>query len=163
MQALICPTCGQPYRSGELACSHCGMVFIKGGKTRLISDAEIAAVEADHPRDKGRDVAQAAVSFEIDGQRLILPIDENIIIGRTSDIPDAAQPDVDLSRFGADEKGVSRRHLQIKYKGYLTYAIDLGSSNGTFHNGKRLTPQRESLLHNGDELQLGSLKIKVQL
>src|SRR5437870_13334078 len=29
--------------------------------------------------------------------------------------------------FGADEKGVSRRHLQIRYKGYLTYAIDLDS------------------------------------
>lgn len=163
MQSLTCPTCGQPYRPGELACSHCGMVFVKGGKTRLINDAEQVAMQGDHAHDRGRDVAQAAVSFEIDGQRLILPIDDNIIVGRGSDIPGDSQPDVDLTRYGADEKGVSRRHLQIRYKGYLTYAVDLGSSNGTFHNGKRLTPQRESLLHNGDELQLGSLKIKVQL
>src|SRR5260370_33287682 len=113
MQALSCPTCGQPYRPGELACSHCGMVFVKGGKTRLISDAEKAAVEADHPRDKGRDVAQAAVSFEIDGQRLIPPIDENIIIGRTREFLDDEQPDVDLSRIGSDAKGVSPPHVPV--------------------------------------------------
>jgi len=163
MQTLTCPTCGQPYRPGELACSQCGTVFVKGGKTRLIDDAEKVAIQTNQPQPKGRDVAQAAVSFEIDGQRLVLPIDESIVVGRFSDIPDDLQPDVDLSRFGADEKGVSRRHLQIRYKGYLTYAIDLDSSNGTFHNGTRLLPQRESLLRNGDELQLGSLKIKIQL
>ncbi len=54
---------------------------------------------------------------------------------------------------------VSRRHFQVVYGGENKLAIqDLGSSNGTFVNGSRIT--RAPLAH-GDEIQLGEVKIVV--
>ncbi len=91
-----------------------------------------------------------------------VPVAEVITIGRTSDIPDDSRPDVDLSAFGAGDKGVSRKHIKIKRKNILVYVADLGSTNGTLLNGRRLIPNAERLLRNGDELQLGRLKIKVK-
>jgi len=91
-----------------------------------------------------------------------VPVAEVITIGRISDIRDDARPDVDLSLFGAGDKGVSRKHIKIKRKNILVYVADLGSTNGTLLNGRRLIPNAERLLRNGDELQLGRLKLKVK-
>jgi hypothetical protein len=50
------------------------------------------------------------------------------------------------------EIGVSRRHAKIRPRpnGYMLY--DLGSSNGTYVNGKRI---EQSVLHDGDEIRIG--------
>jgi pSer/pThr/pTyr-binding forkhead associated (FHA) protein len=162
-EMLTCPMCGQRYRIGELACPRCGNVFNKGGKTRQITDEEKTASQLDRAARSGHDTSQASVMFQIEGQNLILPIGDRIIVGRVSNIPGDSEPDVDLAPYGADEKGVSRQHLQIRYQGFKTYAADLGSSNGTWLNGQRLTAQTEHLLHDGDELRLGRLKVTVKL
>lgn len=47
---------------------------------------------------------------------------------------------------------VSRRHAEIRRSGDEYWLIDLGSSNGTFVNGRRITQHR---LSNGDQIQLG--------
>jgi pSer/pThr/pTyr-binding forkhead associated (FHA) protein len=41
--------------------------------------------------------------------------------------------------------------------------MDLGSSNGTYVNGKRLNPNVEHMLGNGDVVALGKLKIQILL
>jgi pSer/pThr/pTyr-binding forkhead associated (FHA) protein len=41
--------------------------------------------------------------------------------------------------------------------------MDLGSANGTFVNGKRLNPNVEQTLNNGDIIALGKLKMQVLL
>ena len=38
---------------------------------------------------------------------------------------------------------------------------DVGSANGTFLDGQRLTPYLPHVLKDGDELQLGRIKLKV--
>ena len=159
---LICPVCGQRYRVGELACPRCGNVLVKGGKTRQISEAEKAATHLDQPMRSGHASSQASVIFQIGGRSLILPIGETITVGRASNLPGDAEPDVDLGPYGADEKGVSRHHLQIRYQGFQTYVSDLNSSNGTWLNGQRLAARAEHLLHDGDELRFGRLKVKVK-
>ncbi len=161
-EMLNCPICGQRYRIGELACPRCGNVLVKGGKTRQITEEEKSASQLDQPVRSGQDTSQASVMFEIDGRDLILPIGDRITVGRASSIPGDAEPDVDLGPYGADEKGVSRHHLQIRYQGFKTFASDLGSSNGTWLNGQRLVAETEHLLHDGDELRLGRLKVTVK-
>jgi pSer/pThr/pTyr-binding forkhead associated (FHA) protein len=70
-------------------------------------------------------------------------------------------PDVDLTDDGLPAQTVSRRHAGIfKQKGNLVVE-DLGSVNGTFINGKRLSPYLPELLSDGDILQLGRLVINV--
>jgi predicted component of type VI protein secretion system len=71
-------------------------------------------------------------------------------------------PDVDLTPFGAIERGVSRRHLRIRCPDYLLYVTDLGSRNGTWLNGHIILPGAERLLRSGDTLQLGALRIRVK-
>ena len=55
---------------------------------------------------------------------------------------------------------VSRRHCQFFEKNGLLLVKDMGSSNGTFLNGKRIEGQR--VLEPGDELTIGPVKLRVE-
>jgi hypothetical protein len=55
---------------------------------------------------------------------------------------------------------VSRRHCELFEKKGLLLVKDLGSSNGTFVNGKKVVDQR--VLEPGDELTVGQVTFKVQ-
>lgn len=76
-------------------------------------------------------------------------------IGRiyTLDQPDLVlgrEPGVDIL---IDSAGVSRRHARIFLQNDLYYIEDLGSSNGTFINGERLSKPRR--LKHSDKISLG--------
>jgi pSer/pThr/pTyr-binding forkhead associated (FHA) protein len=55
---------------------------------------------------------------------------------------------------------VSRRHCQFFEKNGLLLVKDLGSSNGTMLNGKKIEGQR--VLEPGDELSIGPVKLRVE-
>jgi pSer/pThr/pTyr-binding forkhead associated (FHA) protein len=73
-----------------------------------------------------------------------------------------APVDVDLTQFGGQQQGVSRRHLTVIQTGAKIYIKDMASSNGSYLNGQRLTPHTFYELHNGDRIKLGLLVFKVQ-
>lgn len=52
-----------------------------------------------------------------------------------------------------DDRWLSRRHCELSLEGDAVAVRDLGSSHGTFVNGKRLTAA--VVLAEGDELQIG--------
>jgi pSer/pThr/pTyr-binding forkhead associated (FHA) protein len=104
---------------------------------------------------------QKPIIFEIDGQTVTLPVADVITVGRAHAPTDPNQPHVDLSAFGAEDRGVSRVHLRIRRKGILVYVSDLHSTNGTHLNGRKLIPDGERLLRDGDELYLSRMLIKV--
>lgn len=54
---------------------------------------------------------------------------------------------------------VSRRHCALFEKKGLLLVKDLGSSNGTYVNGKRIQEQR--VLEPGDEIMIGQVKLRV--
>jgi len=59
-----------------------------------------------------------------------------------------------------DDSYISQLHLRIyDYEGQ-PMVEDLGSTNGTFHNGSKLVGSR--LLHPGDRIQLGTTVIEAQ-
>jgi pSer/pThr/pTyr-binding forkhead associated (FHA) protein len=72
-------------------------------------------------------------------------------------------PEVDLTVDLALEFGVSREHACIFGQGRTIMVEDLGSTNGTLLNGKRLDPYIPEFLKHGDQLQLGKLLIDVRL
>ena len=55
---------------------------------------------------------------------------------------------------------VSRRHARLETQDGAVFLRDLGSSNGTFLNGKRLTQAIE--LREGDEVDVGTTRLKVE-
>ncbi len=65
---------------------------------------------------------------------------------------------------GADvvfaEQTISRAHAGIGWDGKSFFVQDLGSTNGTRVNGKR---KRRAELNDGDDLQLGKLKLRITL
>lgn len=58
------------------------------------------------------------------------------------------------------ESSVSRRHASITRQGLYLTVKDLGSTNGTFVNGRRI--QDEAKLSPGDDVQFGAVKFRVE-
>ncbi|MDW8172573.1 MAG: FHA domain-containing protein [Anaerolineae bacterium] len=83
--------------------------------------------------------------------------DKRLVFGRSDNDQSSSKPDIDLSPFGALEKGVSRRHAIIEPNEDTLMIMDIGSSNGTFLNGQRLLPNQPRVLRDGDEIRLGRL------
>jgi hypothetical protein len=157
-----CPNCGASAKYGELACAKCNVLFSAGGKTHKLDQ------ESTHPRsDQKWPIGevfvqpQQVITFDIGGEKLVLPDRDTLVIGRVSEVPGDDGPDVNLSAFDAKDYGVSRQHIRITRINDMVYVTDLGSSNGTFLNGRALAPNYGRLLRNGDELWLGRLKMRV--
>ena len=73
-------------------------------------------------------------------------IREVILIGRDAE-----------SNFVADDASVSRQHAQIIDYGTYYTVVDLGSTNGTYVNGRRVAS--ETTLHAGDQLKVGNVLV----
>jgi pSer/pThr/pTyr-binding forkhead associated (FHA) protein len=108
-------------------------------------------------------IALRVVGAAADGTfDLTMPDVEGYILGR-SDSQNPAIPDVDLMRFSARERGVSRRHAALIAFDDKLQVLDLDSSNGTFVNGIRALPEEPLPLADGDKLMLGELEIVINL
>ncbi|MBN1201724.1 MAG: FHA domain-containing protein [Anaerolineae bacterium] len=104
-----------------------------------------------------------SLRLEIEGspEPILFQPKPETIFGRR-DPATGAMPDIDLTPFAGYRMGVSRRHAAIRHGEEQTLDIwDLGSSNGTFLNGQRLSAHRPYRLHDGDELRLGQMVIKI--
>jgi pSer/pThr/pTyr-binding forkhead associated (FHA) protein len=95
-------------------------------------------------------VVAKLIESEAAERREIAITKEEFLIGRGSDC--------DL-RLGSS--AVSRHHCLVRVRGQEATVTDLGSSNGTFLNGKRV--RSSSPLRSGDELRLGSFAFVLQL
>lgn len=93
---------------------------------------------------------------------LIVPVEGINVLGRT-DSAGGAQPDFDLSPLGAREGGVSRQHAALLGGEDGVLILDLTSTNGTWLNQRRLTPNQPYPLRVGDTLRLGSLCLTIQI
>lgn len=73
----------------------------------------------------------------------------------TGRILELSQPEVVLGRSWANYDTVSRQHARIRQANGRATIEDLGSHNGTFVNGRRLTPRMAVPLAHGDVIKLG--------
>jgi hypothetical protein len=68
---------------------------------------------------------------------------------------------IDLVPYDAKAKGVSRLHA-VLHRSFMTLIIeDLNSRNKTYVNGRLIAPHEVQLLHDGDEILLGGLHIRI--
>jgi pSer/pThr/pTyr-binding forkhead associated (FHA) protein len=93
-------------------------------------------------------------------ERVELANDEQLVLGRVES-RQRHRIELDLTQYGAVDRGVSREHCALYFQNGAIYISDLASTNGTFINGSRLSPHIPQQLNKGDELILGRLIIQV--
>jgi hypothetical protein len=110
---------------------------VQSGRTMIYSNAERVSEPLE---ERGRARAQAPLLL-IDGKRVVIsPAGATIGRGRQSDIV-------------LGDPNVSREHAEIRPRGGSWVITDLGSTNGSQLNGRRL--EGSEVLRSGDEIELG--------
>ncbi|GAB4575448.1 MAG: hypothetical protein Kow0077_27000 [Anaerolineae bacterium] len=101
--------------------------------------------------------------IEVAGQEHTYPVPgtAEILLGRGF-VADDSTDFLDLSSVDGGEKGVSRRHAVIRIEGLSVYLVDIGSTNGTFLNGRRIHPEHRHVLYSGDRIRLGALELQIR-
>jgi hypothetical protein len=165
---IECPSCGKKHRPGTLFCTECGVYLPTGGalRTEPLPTDELPksrattweAVGSDE--EKGAGLRPLVVRVLSSSRQVQLPAMPELLLGRL-DAAHGIFPDLDLTTDGGLEMGVSRRHAKIAQRGGEFFVEDVGSANGTFLNNKRLTPYLPYPLQEGDEIQVGQLRIRI--
>jgi hypothetical protein len=130
-------------------------------QTRIsLPDAKLADVPTGNKRIPTLGVNSIALYIDYDPDPLILEISNQAILGRYTP-NSASQPRIDLTQYGAQERGVSRLHAIIKRTPVGFVLQDLGSSNGTWLNGVRLEPYIPVPLKSADHFQLSQIDVEI--
>ncbi len=108
----------------------------------------------------GEQDSVVCLHFVDTGQVLDLDLNREYLIGRKHH-SQPILPDIDLSPFKAYEWGISRLHASISVQMNQVTITDLGSANGTWLAGERLTPNQPYPLKHGDVALIGKLKAQI--
>jgi pSer/pThr/pTyr-binding forkhead associated (FHA) protein len=93
------------------------------------------------------------------GRVLSMQLADCLLVGRDS----TPAPDIDMTELDGVQYGISRMHAAFLYDGHTLSVEDLNSRNGTRINGFRVEGGKPYPLHNGDELELGHMRLLIQL
>jgi hypothetical protein len=96
-----------------------------------------------------------------DTEPIILPRQDQILIGRAGAAAGLRQPHDDLSPYQALEFGVSRLHASLDVQDEALRITDLRSTNGTYLNDLLLSPGESKIVCNGDSLCFGNLLVSI--
>jgi hypothetical protein len=163
---IICVICQHKNLDGMMFCENCG-TQIAGLPldTYAIKPDPIKAtmnISSEGVHKPGGLETWASLHLIETGHILPLGDKSEFTLGRVSD-NQAIMPDIDLTPYQAFANGVSRIHAVIKRNDKRVSVMDLGSSNGTYMNNERITPNVEIPIGHNDLLSLGKLKIQILL
>jgi pSer/pThr/pTyr-binding forkhead associated (FHA) protein len=165
----VCNNCQSKQFDGTIFCAECGASLVavtrrettmslgRHGPTGALESQPIS-IPVPAPVPGGPKITLQIMNS---GRRINLDIGDDLLIGR-KDNARGIFPDVDLGLDGGYDAGVSRRHAILAHKNNVYTVEDLGSSNGTFVNGRRLPPQTPTTIEHSDELKCGTLLIRVE-
>jgi len=142
---MKCKECQMENIEGALFCEECGAKL--EDKAELLETAEETGVQL--------------VLTSSDGNELEVPAKDEVVVGREDPISDIF-PDIDLTNFGGMENGVSRKHAVIHREGMDYTVEDMGSTNGTYVNKKKVQPNARQTIKPGDEVRFGKLSLSVK-
>jgi len=162
-----CQECGHNNFEGTMVCDDCGFPIVKIVTTALTNEepaltlVPMAAPSAAHIGtvilSETSDVSLEVVGF---ADRIAIAPNQRTVLGR-SETNGSNTPDIDLTPFGAFEKGVSRTHAALIRQDSSLTLLDLGSSNGTLINGRRISANQPRVVQDGDEITFGQLVARV--
>ncbi len=166
---IECPSCKHQEFVGTMYCSECGtrLVCVSPVPDRLDLratgiDREAMATKPAPP--EGPELESGAILGPAPGRHRRDPVRCSAATTTPSAARSRARPSSRTSTcrpFDAYEQGVSRIHAEVRLEPDGVYIVDLDSANGTLVNGKALEPQRPALVHHGDIIQLGRLRLQL--
>ena len=166
---IKCSSCGKRHPENTLFCDECGAYLQAEGRKRTdplaVEDVDWIETNFDGTSPLAtsrREPVVIRLSIVDSGRQVEFPLNKEITFGRL-DAASATFPDIDLTPDNGLEKGVSRRHAKITRKGKDLFLEDLGSVNGTFLNGKRLTPYLPHALKDNDEIRLSRILMRIHI
>ncbi|MFL5735391.1 MAG: zinc-ribbon domain-containing protein [Chloroflexia bacterium] len=92
------------------------------------------------------------------GAEMPLPQQEEITVGR-EDPSSGIFPDIDLTPYGGEDGGVSRRHARMLHVGNDYFIEDLQSTNYTKLDGQRLPARVREKLEDGARIDFGRVAV----
>lgn len=98
--------------------------------------------------------------FPIEKEPTIIEMKDSITIGRT-DLRAGIHPTIDMSLYNGGLLGVSRFHAVIMLVNDAFHIKDMGSTNGTRINDRKIPPYRLVPFRSGDTLRFGHLNVIV--
>src|SRR5512142_3020291 len=152
---IVCSNCNHVNMAGALFCSECGTRLGSSDPltTQNIQTNQVQEAMKARPVDGAPAPATPNnwVTLHLLDTGQVLPLAERneFTLGRISE-GQPIMPDIDLSPYQAYASGVSRLHAVVKRDNQRAIIMDLGSANGTYINGKRLTANVEQVLNHGD-------------
>jgi len=152
----LCPHCGTENLEGVIYCEKCGIALIPVPlATRRLEEGE------EHPNIDSLGVDNVVIlQIENEEMPLLVQMRNEVILGRVTEQSDQTTY-INLTPYGAEEAGVSRRHARLLRDNKAVFLMDLNSTNGTRLNGETLAASVEKRLRDGDEITLGRLKVYV--
>ena len=151
-----CPNCGKDNPDHGVFCEYCGFAIraVSIGTTQLNAN--------NLPAGGGQLADDYVIILHVEAYDDPVPLRvlDHVVLGREEGSDDVATY-INLEPYGALNAGVSRRHAQFSRREDELLVRDLGSTNGTFLNGQRLIDARDYSVHDGDELVVGRLSLRV--
>lgn len=173
---IQCPNCKTMHPFNTLYCNECGEYLgtdsrateafnlRKPNKLEALREKEKEEQKWEAPQEEKDKTTTGSSTLTLiigqQGHRISLPLKNEILLGR-QDPANNNYPDVDLAEYGGAAQGISRRHARIACQQQDVVLEDLGSINGSFVNGKQLSPYLAHPLKSGDIIQLGKMSIKI--
>jgi hypothetical protein len=155
-----CPSCETSNMEGVFFCEECGQPLFGDSFTVATRSLEMSTSSLITNKSWGtahlEKVSQVVMHIHEAKNPYILPDQPEITLGRYDGTSPKA-PTIDLTPFGALEKGVSRMHAMIQRADNTILLTDLGSANGTHLNGQKLNANQPRIVRDGDEIRFGKL------
>ena len=165
-QPNTCPKCGEPYELGKLTCDKCGALLFNPSASTVHVKMDPALLRLRRQRlgeANAGPMPEHTMTLQIRGmsERITFAEGKEVILGR-ADLSALTNTRVDLTPYGAHERGVSREHAVLRFKDNQFTVVDLNSVNGTSVNLTKLEPDKPHVLNDNDEIRLGTLSIVVR-
>lgn len=161
----ICWRCGHENEIDSVACESCSAVnptTVAVDETPSRNMNIFRKQLQDQIDENAKLNADSHIILHIKKKQVTVALQKRTLMGR--DLHDEDEVAViDLGEYGAHEAGVSRYHAELRLDGYNQLTItDIGSSNGTYVNGKRLLPLAPRVVVDRDSIYLGNLRFQIE-
>ena len=97
-----------------------------------------------------------------DGKQIPLPAVAEIVVGREDPIS-GIHPELDMTPFGGEAGGVSRRHAVLREQNGAWSVTDLDSTNYTRVDGNRLPANTPTPINDGSRVQFGRIELEFRM